>query len=115
MNSPVDINYLAQFGFKDRQKRDRIFKIFQQQSQTDLVNIFGAKSFDEWRSATHSLKSSATAIGAWAVVNICNEALKLQMDSSEQLRQIQNNGMKKQVIKVYEFIEVSMISENKLH
>ena len=77
---PIDLSHLSEFTLGDRSVQNRILKTFKRQSRTDLQKLSESKTIEDWRQAAHSLKNSASAIGAWYVVRDADAALQLKRD-----------------------------------
>lgn len=77
---PVDLSHLSEFTLGDRSVQNRILKTFKRQSSIDLQKLSKSKTIEDWREAAHSLKNSASGIGAWHVVRDAETALQLKRD-----------------------------------
>lgn len=77
---PIDLDHLSEFTVGDRSVQNRILKTFIRQSGIDLQKLSKSKTIEDWREAAHSLKNSASGIGAWHVVRDAEVALQLKRD-----------------------------------
>lgn len=64
---PIDQTHLARYTFGDTSLEEEILGLFCQQAVELSEQMRGACSVPEWQFATHSLKGSARAVGAWSV------------------------------------------------
>ena len=65
----IDLAYLHEITNGNRARAERIGRLFLTQCQADFAAIASAQSQQAWRDAVHSLKSSAAAVGARALVD----------------------------------------------
>jgi HPt (histidine-containing phosphotransfer) domain-containing protein len=74
---PVDLVHLSRYTLGDRALEREVLELFCAQSAIYVERLRAASSDKEWRDAAHSLKGSASAIGAWraAAAAECAEAL----------------------------------------
>ena len=77
---PIDLGHLSEFTLGDRSVQIRILKTFKRQSSIDLQKLSKSKTIEDWREAAHSLKNSASGIGAWHIVRDAEAALQLKRD-----------------------------------
>ena len=63
----IDRDHLAKYTFGNRDLEDEILELFAEQAMKLFDQLSGAGSQSDWAFATHSLKGSARAVGAWKV------------------------------------------------
>ena len=63
----IDRDHLAKYTFGNRDLEDEILVLFAEQAMKLFDQLSGAGSQPDWAFATHSLKGSARAVGAWKV------------------------------------------------
>jgi HPt (histidine-containing phosphotransfer) domain-containing protein len=71
---PVDLVHLSRYTLGDRALEREVLELFCAQSSIYLERLRAAGSDKEWKDAAHSLKGSASAIGAWRVASACERA-----------------------------------------
>ncbi len=62
---PVDLVHLSRYTLGERALEREVLELFCTQSVVYLERLRQAQSDQDWKDAAHSLKGSATAIGAW--------------------------------------------------
>ncbi|MEL6297423.1 MAG: Hpt domain-containing protein [Pseudomonadota bacterium] len=63
--SAIDRTHLARYTLGNPELEAEILDLFSGQVATLLKAVLSAESQAEWRFATHSIKGSARAVGAW--------------------------------------------------
>lgn len=71
---PVDRLHLSRYTQGERALEREVLELFRTQSALYLERLTAARSEQEWKDAAHSLKGSATAIGAWRAVAAAERA-----------------------------------------
>ncbi|MEO1719201.1 MAG: Hpt domain-containing protein [Pseudomonadota bacterium] len=66
----IDRSHLARYTFGDADLEAEILTLFVDQSMSLLQQLRAAESQAAWRFATHSIKGSARAVGAWRVADV---------------------------------------------
>lgn len=85
-SQPVDLEHLARYTLGEPALEKEVLELFCSQSVIYLAQLQGATSDKAWRDATHSLKGSARAIGAWRTAQAAERAEELQGDVLPQFR-----------------------------
>jgi HPt (histidine-containing phosphotransfer) domain-containing protein len=62
---PVDLVHLSRYTLGERDLEREVLELFCTQSTIYLERLRAARSDKDWKDAAHSLKGSASAIGAW--------------------------------------------------
>ncbi len=62
---PVDLVHLSRYTLGERALEREVLELFCAQSFVYLERLREAQSDQDWKDAAHSLKGSASAIGAW--------------------------------------------------
>ena len=71
---PVDLVHLSRYTLGDRALEAEVLQLFCTQSLVYLARLRDARSDKDWKDAAHSLKGSATAIGAWRAAEAAQRA-----------------------------------------
>jgi HPt (histidine-containing phosphotransfer) domain-containing protein len=83
---PVDFTYLHRFTFGDRGLEREVLYLFAQSAQGYIAQIRGATDAKAWIAATHTLKGSARAVGAWRAARAAEMAEKMAFDGDPDRR-----------------------------
>jgi HPt (histidine-containing phosphotransfer) domain-containing protein len=83
---PVDLVHLSRYTLGDRALEREVLELFCAQSLIYLERLRAAGSDQEWNDAAHSLKGSASAIGAWRAAAAAERAEGLSGDAQTQGR-----------------------------
>jgi len=62
---PVDLVHLSRYTLGERELEREVLELFCSQSLIYIERLREARSDKDWTDAAHSLKGSASAIGAW--------------------------------------------------
>ena len=71
---PVDLVHLSRYTLGERALEREVLELFCTQSLVYLERLRAAKSDQDWKDAAHSLKGSASAIGAWRTAEAAQRA-----------------------------------------
>jgi HPt (histidine-containing phosphotransfer) domain-containing protein len=71
---PVDLVHLSRYTLGERALEREVLELFCAQSLVYLARLRDARSDKDWKDAAHSLKGSATAIGAWRAAEAAQRA-----------------------------------------
>ena len=71
---PVDLVHLSRYTLGERALEREVLELFCVQSMVYLERLRQARSDQDWKDAAHSLKGSATAIGAWRAADAAQRA-----------------------------------------
>jgi HPt (histidine-containing phosphotransfer) domain-containing protein len=85
---PVDLVHLSRYTLGDRALEREVLELFCAQSSIFLESLCAAGSDKEWKEAAHSLKGSASAIGAWRAAAAAERAEGFSGDAGSQGRTV---------------------------
>ena len=71
---PVDLVHLSRYTLGERALEREVLELFCTQSLIYLERLRDARSDKDWKDAAHSLKGSASAIGAWRAAEAARRA-----------------------------------------
>ena len=71
---PVDLVHLSRYTLGERALEREVLELFCTQSLVYLERLRAAQSDQDWKDAAHSLKGSASAIGAWRTAEAARRA-----------------------------------------
>jgi HPt (histidine-containing phosphotransfer) domain-containing protein len=83
---PVDLVHLSRYTLGERELEREVLKLFCRQSLIYVERLREARSDKDWKDAAHSLKGSASAIGAWRAAAAAARAEALSGDALSQAR-----------------------------
>lgn len=83
---PVDLVHLSRYTLGERALEREVLELFCSQSSIYLQRLHAARSDKDWKDAAHSLKGSATAIGAWRAAAAAARAEALSGEALSQAR-----------------------------
>ena len=72
--APIDFDYLRRFTRGDAALETEVLELFRQHARATVGQLAASSSDDEWRIASHTLKGSARAVGAWSVAAAAEHA-----------------------------------------
>jgi HPt (histidine-containing phosphotransfer) domain-containing protein len=78
--------HLSRYTLGERALEREVLELFCTQSVLYLEQLRAAMSDKDWKNAAHSLKGSASAIGAWRAAQAAERAEALQGDGLTQFR-----------------------------
>lgn len=86
-NAPIDFEHLSKYTLNDRALEAEILDLFVEQLPQSLMRLQEARSLTEWRSAAHTIKGSARAVGAAQLADAAAaaEAMPLTADCRSDL------------------------------
>jgi HPt (histidine-containing phosphotransfer) domain-containing protein len=84
----VDLVHLSRYTLGDRALEREVLELFCAQSSIYLESLRAAGSDKEWNEAAHSLKGSASAIGAWRAAAAAERAEGFSGDAGSQGRTV---------------------------
>lgn len=71
---PVDLAHLRRYTMGDRQLEREVLDLFAGELPKTVANLRAAQSEKDWKMATHTLKGSARAVGAWRLAQVAAAA-----------------------------------------
>ncbi len=75
---PIDLVHLSKFTMGDKDLEREVLNLFATQSAIYLDRLRAAEDDRAWLEAVHTLKGSATGVGAWRVANYASEVERLE-------------------------------------
>ena len=84
---PVDRAYLARFTLGNAALEREVLELFAAQAPVYLQRLREASCIKAWREATHTIKGSASAIGAWRLARLAEMAEKVDVEADTALRE----------------------------
>lgn len=75
---PIDFDHLQSFTLGNRNLEREVLTLFRAQSRQCLDRLRAATDDRAWKEAAHTLKGSASGIGAWDVREASEKAERLQ-------------------------------------
>jgi HPt (histidine-containing phosphotransfer) domain-containing protein len=85
---PVDLVHLSRYTLGERALEREVLELFCTQSVVYLERLREAQSDKDWKDAAHSLKGSASAIGAWRAAASAERAEALSDEALVQGRDL---------------------------
>ena len=85
---PVDLVHLSRYTLGERALEREVLALFCSQSSIYIERLHTARSDKDWKDAAHSLKGSATAIGAWRTAAAAANAEALSSEASSEARAV---------------------------
>jgi HPt (histidine-containing phosphotransfer) domain-containing protein len=79
---PVDFTYLHRFTAGDRALEREVLYLFAQSAPVYVAQMRAATDAKTWVAASHTLKGSARAVGAWRVARAAEMAEKVPFDAT---------------------------------
>jgi HPt (histidine-containing phosphotransfer) domain-containing protein len=83
----VDRAYLARFTLGNAALEREVLELFAAQAPVYLQRLREANSKNAWKEATHTIKGSASAIGAWRLARFAEMAEKVDVEAEMALRE----------------------------
>lgn len=74
---PLDLAHLRRYTLGDRSLEREILGLFVDQLAVSIAALRQASSEKAWKMATHTLKGSSRAVGAWALGDLAEQAERL--------------------------------------
>jgi HPt (histidine-containing phosphotransfer) domain-containing protein len=75
--APIDLDHLRRFTLGDTRLELEILWLFVDQTPVTLASMKRAATTKEWVMASHTLKGSARAVGAWRLAKLAEAAERL--------------------------------------
>lgn len=82
---PIDRVHLARFTLGNAALEREVLELFAEQAPLYLERLRNASSGREWREAAHTIKGSASAVGAWRLVRFAQMAEQVDVESGAAL------------------------------
>jgi HPt (histidine-containing phosphotransfer) domain-containing protein len=85
---PVDLVHLSRYTLGARELEQEVLELFCTQATIYIERLRQASSDKDWKDAAHSLKGSASAIGAWRAAEAAQRAEALSGEALTQGRSL---------------------------
>lgn len=85
---PVDLVHLSRYTLGARELEQEVLELFCTQATIYIERLRQASSDKDWKDAAHSLKGSASAIGAWRAAEAAQRAEALSGEGLAQGRSL---------------------------
>lgn len=82
---PIDRVYLARFTLRNAALEREVLELFAEQAPVYLERLRGARERTAWRRAAHTIKGSASAVGAWRLARFAEMAERVDVDADAAL------------------------------
>jgi len=83
---PVDLVHLSRYTLGERELEAEVLELFCTQATIYIERLRQARSDKDWKDAAHSLKGSASAVGAWRAAEAAERAEALSGEALAQAR-----------------------------
>jgi HPt (histidine-containing phosphotransfer) domain-containing protein len=83
--APIDRAYLARFTLGNGALEREVLELFAEQAPIYLERLRGARTRTEWLHAAHTIKGSASAVGAWRLARFAEMAEQLDIEAAAAL------------------------------
>jgi HPt (histidine-containing phosphotransfer) domain-containing protein len=77
---PIDLAFLARFTLGNPALEREVLQLFAEQTPLYLAALREARLRKAWREAAHSIKGSASAVGAWRLARCAERAEGVDVD-----------------------------------
>ena len=81
-SDPIDRGYFARFTRGNAKLEREVLELFCAQMPISLQRLRGARSGGAWRDAAHTIKGSASAIGAWRLAGMAELARSIDIENA---------------------------------
>lgn len=89
--APIDSAHLAKYTLGEPRLEREVLQLFCEQLERTIPMLKGAVSDKEWRLATHTLKGSGRAVGAWRLAEAAAVAERLdRCDRASAIRALED-------------------------
>jgi HPt (histidine-containing phosphotransfer) domain-containing protein len=101
---PVDLVHLSRYTLGERELEREVLELFCSQSLIYIERLQTAPSGKDWKDAAHSLKGSATAIGAWRTAAAAANAEVLSSEAPPEARALRLREIESSVREAEDYI-----------
>ena len=101
---PVDLVHLSRYTLGERALEREVLELFCSQSLVYLERLREARSDQDWRDAAHSLKGSASAVGAWRAAEAAHLAEALSGETLIAARDLRLREIESSLIEAETYI-----------
>ena len=78
---PIDRTYFARFTMGNAALEREVLELFAAQAPVYLERLRTARTAHDWNDAAHTIKGSASAIGAWRLARMAEMAEKIDIEA----------------------------------
>jgi HPt (histidine-containing phosphotransfer) domain-containing protein len=78
---PIDRAYLARFTLRNAALEREVLELFAEQAPLYLERLRRARTEAAWKDAAHTIKGSASAVGAWRVARFAEMAEQVDVEA----------------------------------
>lgn len=78
---PIDRVYLARFTLRNAALEREVLELFAEQAPLYLERLRGGQDRTAWRNAAHTIKGSASAVGAWRLARFAEMAEQVDIEA----------------------------------
>jgi HPt (histidine-containing phosphotransfer) domain-containing protein len=101
---PVDLVHLSRYTLGERALEREVLELFCSQSPIYIERLQAARSDNDWKDAAHSLKGSASAIGAWRAAAAAANAEALSSEAPAEVRALRLREIESSVREAEDYI-----------
>jgi len=101
---PIDLVHLSKYTMGDKNLEREVLNLFATQSALYLNRLREAKNDRAWLEAVHTLKGSATGVGAWRVANYAGRVERLEGEARTAISGTAIDELSQSVAEVNDYI-----------
>ncbi len=106
---PIDLVHLSKYTMGDKDLEREVLNLFATQSALYMDRLREAEDDRAWLEAVHTLKGSATGVGAWRVANYAGEVERLEGDARQAVSDAAIRELGHSVAEVNQYIHELMV------
>ncbi len=106
---PIDLVHLSKFTMGDKDLEREVLNLFATQSALYMDRLREAEDDRAWLEAVHTLKGSATGVGAWRVANYAGEVERLEGEARHAVSDEAIHELGQSVAEVNQYIHELMV------
>ena len=106
---PIDLVHLSKYTMGDKDLEREVLNLFATQSTLYLDRLRKAEDDRAWLEAVHTLKGSATGVGAWRVANYAGKVERLEGRERTAVTEPAIEELSQSVAEVNEYIHDLMV------
>jgi len=106
---PIDLVHLSKYTMGDKDLEREVLNLFATQSALYMDRLRQAEDDRAWLEAVHTLKGSATGVGAWRVANYAGEVERLEGDARNAVSDAAIRELGQSVAEVNQYIHELMV------
>ncbi len=109
---PIDLVHLSKYTMGDKDLEREVLNLFATQSTLYLDRLREAEDDRSWLEAVHTLKGSATGVGAWQVATYAGKVERLEGEARMAVCGTAIEKLSRSVAEVNQYIHDLMVVEN---